>query len=194
MYCLQTYAQTGDHKLHLDEKPLNTEVDAFKELLNKNTRVGYSMTLKYRNVKFINPTYQQSLKEGFLEQKLGYEVGMSFIAHPVEFEIIGFSTKYESDLIDSLKHRGIEFFCDLNVLPYAGKVSKYLYPYIGLGYQTSQIKAYSSSISTGSFMFKGGIKIYLGCRLFLCGEYKQGFPLSKKTLFRAWSVGLGFSV
>ncbi|MDR0603120.1 MAG: porin family protein [Bacteroidales bacterium] len=194
-----------NHPLKLDKKPAKKEVDAFKATIHRNRRVSFTMAAKYRNVRFINETYENSLSAKYIKPKFGYEITTSLMIHPVEIEITGFSNGFDT-YNDSLKHNGFEFLCNLYVLPYLGKVSQYLYPYIGIGYQTSRLATKRSSkekeahpdsfssIGTGNFMFKCGMRVYIARGFFFGGEYKQGFPLSNKTtLFRAWSIGLGMS-
>jgi hypothetical protein len=134
----------------------------------------------------------------------GIELGVARMFYPIEIEFSGFYSFFTvnnySGLLknQSLQHRGLEFMVNYFVLPYIGGISKWLYPYLGAGYQTSQIAVSSSSdtkisVGTGGLLLKGGIRIYLSKRFFLAGEYKQTIPTDSEKLFSTWTAGLGYT-
>jgi hypothetical protein len=162
-----------------------------------------SLHTRYRSVQFINPTFVRAMQDETLSTIGGVEFGIARMLYPVEIEFSGFYSFFTVEnspgALDgqSLQHRGLEFMANYFVLPYIGGISRWLCPYLGAGYQTSQIAVSSDeseiSIGTGGWLLKGGLRIYLSQKFFITGEYKQTIPTDSEKLFSTWTAGLGFT-
>jgi hypothetical protein len=94
----------------------------------------------------------------------------------------------------AITHQGIELCMDYMPL----NIGTSIFPYIGAGYQLSQIYSAAGSMtidgaaSTNTSMpvVKGGLKVKFG-HLFLFGEYKQTFPLNGST-YNSQQLSAGF--
>jgi hypothetical protein len=204
---------TLDKPFEIKGKIGKSEYVSSATLFKKKSVLNISMFARYRNVHFINSTFFNSLDEGIITNNGGIELGFGKMYYPIEIEINGFLNFFKVDagsaiLPDqSISHTGMEFMMNYFVLPYISGVSKWFHPYLGAGYQTSSIavsessenskKAESSqeiSLGTGGWIIKGGVRLYTSKHFFFMGEYKQTFPVNSEKLFRAWNVGIGFTL
>ncbi|MDR2361127.1 MAG: hypothetical protein LBD91_00140 [Prevotellaceae bacterium] len=190
--CTEGFSQ----KLNIGKDERVSSATLFKE---KGT---LSLLTRFRSVRFVNPTFVYAMENEIMSASGGIEFGIARMFYPIEIEVSGFYSFFTVDnspglLADqSLQHRGIEFMVNYFVLPYIGGISKWLCPYLGAGYQTSQIAVSSESdisVGTGGWLLKGGVRIYLSKKFFLTGEYKQTVPTDSERLFSMWTAGLGFT-
>jgi len=150
--------------------------------------------------KFLNNNYYQYAQEGYIERGTGFEISYSYIVlRPLALEVTGFYTSFDvSSLTDSgvnsVTHAGFEIYADAFVLPYIGKISNYVAPYVGIGYQTSSLKwGDNIAAGTGSAIFKAGTRIRIPFGIFFLFEYKQTLPKSSNKLFRTINIGAGYN-
>ncbi len=157
------------------------------------------VALGMRFDRFLTDRFYQYNKTGVLNPKIGFEGSFSVVfVRPLELEVTGFTNAYSSPLPEmsnvKIKHQGMEFFLNAYVLPYVGKVSDYLAPYVGIGYQTSSLKwGKDISAKTSSAIVKMGLRVPLVKGIFLQGEYRQTIPRKSDKIFRVINAGLGFS-
>ena len=162
---------------------------------------GSGVSFSARFDKFLNSNYSNNLRDKSIKHAVGFEMSYShMLFKPVELEITGFNSTFKiSNLIkneeeSSVRHSGFEIYTKAYVLPYIGKISEYVAPFVAIGYQFSSlnVKDYKDvNAKTSSFIYKAGTRIRLGSFFFLQAEYKQTFPKKDERLFRAYSVGLG---
>jgi len=163
---------------------------------------GSGVSFSARIDKFLNTNYSNNLHDKNINHSVGFEMSYShMLFRPVELEITGFNSIFKiNDLIEngtesSIRHTGLELFAKAYVLPYIGKISEYVAPFVAIGYQFSGLSAQNVDVSanTSSFMYKAGTRIRLGRHFFLQAEYKQTFPKNDERLFSAFAVGLGMN-
>ena len=155
--------------------------------------------LSARKENFLNDVYHHYAKEKAIKNDWGIELSYSLVLYsPFALELTGFYSSYDVEGLntgadkDVVQRLGFECFADVFPLPYVGKISNYIAPYAGIGYQTSSL-SWGDNISagTGSVMYKLGTQIRF-CRGFVIrGEYKQSLPKSSNKLFSAWDFGIG---
>lgn len=152
-----------------------------------------------RKENFLNNVYHQYTKEEAIKGSWGLELSYSVVVcSPFALEITGFYSSFNVEGLnenkdkDVVQHLGAEFFADAFLLPYVGKISNYIAPYAGIGYQTSSLSwGEDTSAGAGSAMFKLGTQIRLGRGFMIRAEYKQSLPKSSNKLFSAWDFGIG---
>lgn len=161
---------------------------------------GSAVYFSARLDRFLNSNYSNNLHDKNIKHTVGFEMTYShMLFRPIELEITGFNSIFkindfeESGTVSSIRHGGIEVFAKAYVLPYIGKISEYVAPFVGVGYQFSGLSLTKGGVSanTSSFMYKAGTRIRLGRLFFLQAEYKQTFPKKSERLFSAFTVGLG---
>jgi hypothetical protein len=193
------FCSTGgfSQKLNIGNTEYVSSATLFREKGN------FSMIGGYRRVNFINPVFAHASQSGALKNSGGVELSIAYMTiYPLELELTGFYSffKAPSLVYESVGHRGFEFMLNYFVLPYVKGISKWFCPYIGAGYQTSQVALNSdimddesderAYVGTGGLLFKGGVRIYYSRNSFFIGEYRQTFTNTTK-LFSVWSIGFG---
>ena len=153
-----------------------------------------------RKEKFLNDTFHYYSQEGGIKGGWGAEISYSFVVWgPFALEATGVYAAYNVENLHAgvdesrVDRWGFECFADVFPLPYIGKISNYIAPYAGIGYQYTGLNwGKDIMANTGSAMFKVGTQIRLGRRFSLRAEYKQTFPKSSNKLFSAWDFGIGY--
>lgn len=149
--------------------------------------------------KFLNDNYAQNLDAGNIKNGKGFELSYSYIIfRPIALEATGFYTTFDvtelSSKVSTVSHAGFEFYVDAFVLPYIGKISNYVAPYVGVGYQTSSLEwGKNVKAGTGGAIFKAGTRVRIPIGVFFQLEYKQTFPKSSNKLFRSLNIGAGYN-
>lgn len=150
---------------------------------------------------FLNGNYFANKADGSINPHLGLSISGSLVLlKRLELELSYFSQRYDLTApdapADKAGHSGVAGSINVFVLPPLGKISNILCPYIGAGYQGSDISANSSEYKTvtSGFFAKAGIRIYIMRGFNLRAEYMQTLPTSSNSLFRTISVGVGFTI
>jgi hypothetical protein len=182
-YTLETDLLIGnDGKTEFTYTYMDFEKSFYKKHFFSGT-LGYHATSFY----FIRNNWANSN----ISNALGYAVTANLNLFPVFFDLTYFSSGftfthnsgsqyYPQTEKCTYQHKGVEM--SVNAVPAA--LGKYVYPYIGIGYQFSKI--YSSpdwfeefrSGESYALIGKGGIKIRIK-RLILFGEYKRAFDIKE---------------
>lgn len=159
----------------------------------------YSVGVRFE--KFLNANYVLSRENDLIKSPFGLDFSVAFnLFRPVELEFAGFYSVYEvldrktNDYV-SAGHGGLQAFLRINVLPYIGKISEYVYPYVAIGYETSGLTCdkLESKKNTSGALFKAGTRVRVSRNLFLFVDYQQGLAKKSDELYRAWGVGIGFN-
>ncbi|MBO4340516.1 MAG: hypothetical protein J5835_03690 [Bacteroidales bacterium] len=160
-------------------------------------RKSRSIVGNYHGEAFLNGNYAGRIDSGQINRTPGLGAGLQFVVfYPFALDVSGFFNPYtfsSSSYFDQgVSHYGVELFADCYVLPYLGKVSQFVAPYIGAGYQFSSLSDGKDVFAyTSGFAAKAGIRLYLFRPLFLQAEYKQTLPVTSAKLFRVISLGVG---
>jgi hypothetical protein len=143
------------------------------------------MNIGYYNTTFSNYFFKNNISNGNIKRGLGYAASLNFNLFPLFFDLTYFSTGFTVNNIEAfnpnstITHRGGEF--SANVIPLTLGIN--VYPYLGAGYQYSQLYSKSLTIegtasSNASLPFaKAGVKVRL-TRFVVFGEYKYGFDIN----------------
>ncbi|MBK7629081.1 MAG: PEGA domain-containing protein [Bacteroidales bacterium] len=145
----------------------------------------FSINLGYYNTTFSNSFFKENILNGNIKRGIGYAATLNFNLFPLIFDMTYFSARFTVNNIEAFKpnsmiiHRGGEV--SVNIIPYP--IGVVVFPYLGAGYQYSQL--YTSSLSsegTGSDntslpIIKGGVKIRIS-KLLVFGEYKKGIDFN----------------
>lgn len=165
-----------------------------------------TFSLLYRNEAFLNSSFRSHVSDGYLKQLGGIDIGYaSMLVRPLELEVSAFYNVYDTtgdepadDYMTT--HYGVEAFLNVYVLPYVGRISEWVFPYVGIGYQTSRLsnsgggeEGDAMSLGTGGLIAKGGIKIRVASNTCIQASYKQILPPGKENLFRAVEIGVCFN-
>lgn len=151
----------------------------------------------YNREAFLNSNYAGRIDSGQINQLPGLGAGLQFMVYyPFAVDVSGFFNAYTfssgSYFDNGVAHYGVELFADCYVLPYLGKISQFVAPYIGVGYQLSSLSDGQDVYAyTSGFAAKAGIRLYLFQPLFLQAEYKQTLPVTSAKLFRVINLGVG---
>lgn len=203
-FCL---ARGGTTKLRLADSESHGTFEAVSDLPHS------SLTLSWRKESFPNANYFGSTLRKELVPSFGVDAGYALRFYgPLELAFTGFYTRYTTHYDAGMdagvtSHAGLEASLRYYVLPYLGAVSRFLFPYIGAGYQTSRLgnanmnvpeeERFPMSVGTGGFILEGGLKVVFlrgdDSNFFLFASYKQTLPVSSETLFRSMHVGVGYS-
>gem|GEM_PF-3856492 len=195
LFVLPTLGQMSDNNVEIDS---GSTYDGPERGLREFGRNAFHYA--WRRESFLNYNFFQAMQEGVLEKSpLNLEMSFSHILfYPLALEATGFYSSYKAPTLSDdddtyVGHTGIEFYVDAFVLPYIGRISDFLAPYVGVGYQTSQLYwGEKSTAGTGSAIIKMGTRLYLSRTLFLV-EYKQTLPTNTGKQFSALSFGMGFN-
>lgn len=149
--------------------------------------------------RFLTDRYYQFSNAGLLENNVGFEASYAVsLFAPLEVEATCFFCKYDNPLYETMngdiQHLGLELYLNAYVLPYIGKISDCLAPYLGIGYQSSSL-TWDNNISanTSSAIVKLGLRLVFS-RIYFQGEYRQTLPPGSYKLFRVINFGLGFNI
>lgn len=136
------------------------------------------------NLGYFHSRIQNSptVKSGqFLQGGNGLTFGFNYNRLPISIDADFFFTKFDSSqfvqklqLTDTVYFRGGCFALNLNLLP----KSKYIYPYVGIGYQFSKLASISEiiNINTASWIWKTGIHFICSTKWSGKVEYYKNFP------------------
>lgn len=201
LFLMMTLSLSGQSKnLTLSHRVSSTRLDAGFNSFSSNY-----FFISARKESFINDVFYDYSQDKTINGGWGIELSYSLaLFSPLSLELTGFLSKYDVKGISEDKdtdksviiHDGLEFFADVFVLPYVGKISNYVAPYIGIGYQTSSLFLYKedTSAGTGSALLKLGTQIRLGENIVFRTEYKQSLPISSNKLFSAWDLGISVDI
>jgi hypothetical protein len=149
-----------------------------------------SVSYGYHETTFANATFTENLKNGFISKDLGHAATVSAIFYPLEVDVTAFSSGFRAHNLPPfnenavLSHRGIEL--SINYMPIC--IAKNFFPYLGAGYQLSQLYSPTGSMSiegsastnTSMPVLKGGLKVKFG-QLLIFGEYRQTLSINGST-------------
>jgi hypothetical protein len=206
-FTLNSFSQ--DLESNLDHKN-SPRLSGYYQDMRDYVGVGPSINYNYRHVSFYNPRFYELSKESLIKQTYGNEIDFSYNYYPIKVDVCWFATFFEvSNFVStyltntnySTRHRGAEFFLSYMPLPHIGKFSKHFMPYVGIGYQTSQLvtldqsnkekEVIVSSHPTGSISWKIGLCVNINSSYFINAEYKQTGNLSEPEAFNVWTLGIG---
>ncbi|MCO6491948.1 MAG: hypothetical protein J5I98_26260 [Phaeodactylibacter sp.] len=174
---------------------------------NANERTGgISLGYGYHRSQFLNPRFSTVSESGNLKPAYGDYVNLRLTAAPFVFDVSWFASRYKVDnypdwpYADSVKvrHRGWEFAASFIPIQ-NGVFSKYVVPYLGVGYQSASVCTgcgwdyaleLKSSVDASMPIWKVGAMINISPLFFVNAEYKQSLGLSQKNAFSQWSVGI----
>ncbi len=200
----------------IDEK---TKISARTRLKSFYKEHFVSIAYGLHATQFVNSTFKERISSGIINYDFGHAATISATLFPVEMSASLFSSGFrihESNkvIIDRntnsqinsiepyvnngiIKHRGIELA--VNFIPF--NIGSIFLPYIGVGYQLSQVYSPAESLTIGEEVststslpiVKGGLKIKAG-RIFLFGEYKRTiFYSGSDYQSNQASAGVGFT-
>ena len=214
MFLLNASFSFSQQNLHLklDDKPTKSLSTYLNSMRKSAIRLNYNPLAG-----FLNPTYFNNNDNGTIKYKGGYgfaiqqriwlfrlDLGASFNYYDVKD--LSYQEYYG---VDDAVSGGVDVFVAYNLMPYWGKISEILEPYIGIGYQTASIEAIQSkkkstisggskteqktvgSLGIGGFAWESGLNINFGKKFFLFGEYRQSINMKSTKALRSLSVGLG---
>jgi len=161
-----------------------TTLDFIKSFYKKHF---LSVSYAYHQTNFANTTFAESIANGSITKDYGQAATISYNLYPLEITATAFSSGFRAHNLApfndnaAITHHGIELCMDYMPL----NIGTGIFPYIGAGYQLSQIYSASGSMSiegaastnTSMPVVKGGLKVKFG-QLFIFGEYKQTFSLN----------------
>jgi hypothetical protein len=162
-----------------------------------------TLSVLYRNESFLNSSFRSHVTEGSLKQFGGIDVGYAhMLIDPLELEVSAFFNLFKTTGNESpdeylTNHMGVEAFLNCYVLPYIGHVSEWVFPYVGIGCQTSRLynkggddAEGAMTLGTGGIIAKGGIKIRVSSGICIQASYKQTLPTGSEKLFRVVEAGV----
>lgn len=162
-----------------------------------------SVSYAYHQTTLANTTFAERISNGSITRDYGHAATISYNLYPLEITATAFSSGFRTHNLApfndnaAITHQGIEL--SLDYMPI--NIGSSVFPYIGAGYQLSQVYSAAgsmtiegaASINTSMPVVKGGLKVKLG-NLFLFGEYKQTFPLNGSSYnSQQLSAGLGWT-
>jgi hypothetical protein len=172
---------------------------------------GLSLSIGYQGGQFLNPQYGLLSKEKFLKQRYGILVDFRKVLYPVIIDLGFFVTNFQNETSASgnpLVHRGIDIAVSTALLPLAFRISRLLVPYIGLGYQFSDVyETNSSGFSNTAFpktseiassmhvwqpVWKTGLMINVVPRFIVNFEYRQSLMLNDEKALNQYNVSIGY--
>lgn len=149
-----------------------------------------SVSYGYHETTFANAAFTENIKNGFITKDFGHAATLSAIFYPLEVDVTAFSSGFRAHNLPPfndnavLSHRGIEL--SINYMPIC--IAKNFFPYVGAGYQLSQLYSPagsmtiegSASTNTSMPVLKGGLKVKFG-QLLIFGEYRQTLSIDGST-------------
>lgn len=179
-----------------------------------------SFSIGYKHLKFLDIDYLMRVEEKMVKYSYGVNTNVSVNYYPIMIDVSAFYSKYTvGDLylhsfIDypdkRIYHYGLSGYLSIFPLPRLGGLTRYIMPYIGIGYETSSLcilkKPFGESKSsdnstnvlastpTSGLKWKVGSKIYLGERFALYGEYYNPINSDKEIANRGWIVGVSLKM
>jgi hypothetical protein len=183
----------GKNEFHFSNR------DFIKSFYKKHfLSIGYA----YHQTIFTNTKFAERMSSGNITKDYGQAVTLCYNLYPIEISATAFSSGIRVHNLApfndnaSIKHRGVEFCVDYLLV----NIGRGIFPYIGAGYQLSQIYSAKGSMTIGDEaitnttmpIVKGGLKLKFG-HLFIFGEYKQTIPLGSSIYnSKQMSGGLGW--
>jgi hypothetical protein len=151
---------------------------------------------------FLNSNFYANKASGIIKPAtssafISYSI---FPLNNIELEGEYYTAYYDFNAPDisskKVSHKGLEIFANVYVLPPLGEWTSIVCPFVGIGYQTSSLKAVQQDYSsaTGGLIAKGGIRLYVLSRYVLRVEYKQTLPVGSEKLFRSLEFGFGLTM
>ena len=154
--------------------------------------------INYRIPSFLNQEFQGAMAEGIATRGTSFEgfVDLRLIKR-FHVEVSAFYDKFSKTEIDGtnsvVRQKGYGAMLNWYVLPSVGKVSKIISPYVGAGYQRSDVNM-GDGFNTSSPMWQAGLKIHFSS-LFINGAFKQSIPVKSNVVKQqAFVIGAGFSL
>ena len=158
-------------------------------------RYNIGVMYSYQHSNFYAAKFNENLENGLIEHGYGDSYSIRQSLYPIIIDISGFISRYNSPVSKTkIKFRGFEIDGAIRI-PY---LPIYLLrPYIGVGYQYSQVDNDDSYINTSQTIWKVGITtpmiaISWITAIYINAEYKQSLDLSSPYSFNQLSIGLGF--
>lgn len=214
---LRTMLNVGEHNLKLKkgsdvfDTKINVTSSGKNEFSfnNRDFVKGFykkhfiSFAYSYHLTTFVNTTFTERIADGSITKDYGHAATISYSMFPLDITATAFSSGLRAHNLAPfnenalISHQGIEL-C-INYMPVTFGTN--ILPYIGAGYQLSQVYSAAGSMtiegaaSTNTSMpvVKGGLKLKFG-QLFIFGEYKQTFPLNGSNYnSQQLSVGIGIA-
>jgi hypothetical protein len=206
------------------QNPINAQTDALPEnkykegdllsdFLNnpKSETKGTTFQIGYTGGQFLNAQFGLLTKENLIAPKYGLFVGLKKIYYPIIIDLDAFVSKYDnytSANSYTVVHQGFNFSISTAILPIHLKISSIIMPYIGVGYQLSDLletsnvsffkitfpksDAITSLVKTNQPIWKIGILFNLAPVLFSF-EYKQSLMINgNEKALNQYSIGLGY--
>jgi hypothetical protein len=182
-----------------------------KNRIARNFMKGFAISYGYNSTIFKNLTYEKNINSGIIEKGYGQIINSRLVAYPLIFDISGIENKYNILGLNNiygnecwLKYLGSEFSISL-VLPTPGyEFAKKFVPYVGVGYQPSQISLLSSdkyfpsddqiisNISTTGSIVKAGLMLNFGKKWNIFSEYKRTIKTNSNRGYSQFNISLGF--
>jgi hypothetical protein len=204
LYSSAIFAQQ-DAGLNLDHSTSRTMGEFFTAL---RARTHYGLGIAYQKASFFNPMFYDNVDNASIKNNGGFEVSFFLNLSPVMIDASYFNSAFEvgsqeyalAYMTSKAELQGCDVYLSYApLLPDWGIVSEILMPFVGVGYQSSSLRARTKeeeakttgSYGTSSPMWKGGLKLNLGS-FFIKGEYKQSLTLSKPQALSMFSIGAGF--
>jgi len=162
-----------------------------------------SASYAYHQTTFANATFADQISNGSMTKDYGQAATISCTFYPLEVSATAFSSGFKAHNLApfndnaAIKHQGIEVSVNYTLV----NIGTSIFPYIGAGYQLSQLYSAAGSMTidgaastdTSMPVVKGGLKVKFG-QLFIFGEYKQTFSLDGSTYHsQQLSGGLGWA-
>ncbi len=173
----------------------------------------FSISYGYHQSTILNPTFVGLIHNKKMKRAYGQSFTVRATYYPFLFDMKWFSSRfkpidmpnwqYYSDA--KIKHRGFEISSAIAIMPINLEISHILIPYIGIGYQSSNLAitqtegtgedahdVTKSATPTSAPIWKIGFTINLINKLTCSTEYSQTFKLSSKKSFNQFMITFGY--
>ena len=190
-----------------DNQPAKEFWENIKGHCSKSFSVGFC------NANFFNTLYYNNKESGIINSKVGFWATYSWMPTPFMFDFSFFyqgievnsSNFYPTAQETSCNFRGVSVFASFSpLLPDLGEFSKYVRPYLGVGLQSSGIKAQEKVVDgtkttyptigaygTAGMMWKTGVDLVFGkgIKYGIRTEYHQSISLKVPEAFNLFQIG-----
>lgn len=183
-----------------DEKTKTPAKSTLRAFYKKH---AVSVAYGWHTTNFANATFKEYIANGGFSHDYGHAATIATTFFPIELSASLFSSNFSAHnlapFIDNavISHRGIEL--GINYMPI--NIGTVFLPYIGAGYQFSQLYSAAENLTIGGAantstsmpMLKGGFKIKID-PLYLFGEYKKAFSFGDSDYqSNQLSAGIGWN-
>lgn len=129
---------------------------------------------------FLNSTFSENLKNEVIDPKAGLEMGLRVITIPLLIDFGGFYQKFELPEFTHNDTIVVEYFgCDISAAIGASIAEGAVFPFLGLGYQASELSAYNFEEKP----YRTFNHLYLHSGLNMILSKKAGFSVDYRRAF-----------